>query len=156
MIRRPPRSTQGRTLFPYTTLFRSTRSGWPRAVHPPWIRHAAPSDQERRAPTPRRPRGPARRRRAHLSRLRGTEHAVKRCPREDLRRAVVEVEVDLADQAYGLAAALVDGTHGLEAHLEVAAEPDDAGIDRPSRTAGVLRIVERCLHDELHDRDHPV
>src|SRR5216117_1469773 len=28
MIRRPPRSTQGRTLFPYTTLFRSgpTRS----------------------------------------------------------------------------------------------------------------------------------
>src|SRR5216117_4579260 len=26
MIRRPPRSTQGRTLFPYTTLFRSP---WP-------------------------------------------------------------------------------------------------------------------------------
>src|SRR5216117_3900269 len=25
MIRRPPRSTQGRTLFPYTTLFRSER-----------------------------------------------------------------------------------------------------------------------------------
>src|SRR5216117_4343246 len=24
MIRRPPRSTQGRTLFPYTTLFRSS------------------------------------------------------------------------------------------------------------------------------------
>ena len=27
MIRRPPRSTQAKTLFPYTTLFRST--GWP-------------------------------------------------------------------------------------------------------------------------------
>src|SRR5216117_2817999 len=26
MIRRPPRSTQGRTLFPYTTLFRSART----------------------------------------------------------------------------------------------------------------------------------
>src|SRR5216117_1399735 len=26
MIRRPPRSTQGRTLFPYTTLFRSDRA----------------------------------------------------------------------------------------------------------------------------------
>src|SRR5216117_4356092 len=26
MIRRPPRSTQGRTLFPYTTLFRSPRA----------------------------------------------------------------------------------------------------------------------------------
>src|SRR5213596_4270105 len=26
MIRRPPRSTQDRTLFPYTTLFRSTNS----------------------------------------------------------------------------------------------------------------------------------
>src|SRR5216117_4380620 len=29
MIRRPPRSTQGRTLFPYTTLFRSRRSPQP-------------------------------------------------------------------------------------------------------------------------------
>src|SRR5216117_4385463 len=27
IIRRPPRSTQGRTLFPYTTLFRSRRHG---------------------------------------------------------------------------------------------------------------------------------
>src|SRR5216117_4327685 len=27
MIPRPPRSTQGRTLFPYTTLFRSLRCG---------------------------------------------------------------------------------------------------------------------------------
>src|SRR5216117_4434239 len=27
MIRRPPRSTQGRTLFPYTTLFRSNAPG---------------------------------------------------------------------------------------------------------------------------------
>src|SRR5216117_4493607 len=27
MIRRPPRSTQGRTLFPYTTLFRSRDAG---------------------------------------------------------------------------------------------------------------------------------
>src|SRR5216117_2250373 len=40
MIRRPPRSTQGRTLFPYTTLFRSPR--------PPEVRgHAA---RARRAP----------------------------------------------------------------------------------------------------------
>src|SRR3546814_12769428 len=29
MIRRPPRSTRTDTLFPYTTLFRSGRSGWP-------------------------------------------------------------------------------------------------------------------------------
>src|SRR3546814_4196697 len=28
MIRRPPRSTRTDTLFPYTTLFRSTVSGW--------------------------------------------------------------------------------------------------------------------------------
>src|SRR5213595_4227792 len=28
MIRRPPRSTQLRTLFPYTTLFRSGRAPW--------------------------------------------------------------------------------------------------------------------------------
>src|SRR5216117_4579282 len=31
MIRRPPRSTQGRTLFPYTTLFRSNLDA-PRAA----------------------------------------------------------------------------------------------------------------------------
>src|SRR3546814_997652 len=30
MIRRPPRSTRTDTLFPYTTLFRSGRSGWRR------------------------------------------------------------------------------------------------------------------------------
>src|SRR5216117_4579043 len=40
MIRRPPRSTQGRTLFPYTTLFRSHSAkpsvylrGLPSVVH---------------------------------------------------------------------------------------------------------------------------
>src|SRR5216117_2289726 len=32
MIRRPPRSTQGRTLFPYTTLFRSNCFGFDTAV----------------------------------------------------------------------------------------------------------------------------
>src|SRR3546814_4205562 len=30
MIRRPPRSTRTDTLFPYTTLFRSARAGWPK------------------------------------------------------------------------------------------------------------------------------
>src|SRR5213083_3146866 len=34
MIRRPPRSTQQRTLFPYTTLFRSAVHPACRAVHP--------------------------------------------------------------------------------------------------------------------------
>src|SRR5216117_4569407 len=35
MIRRPPTSTQGRTLFPYTTLFRSPcPPGRPRQPHP--------------------------------------------------------------------------------------------------------------------------
>src|SRR3546814_1019118 len=32
MIRRPPRSTRTDTLFPYTTLFRSTKGGQPTAV----------------------------------------------------------------------------------------------------------------------------
>jgi thiol:disulfide interchange protein DsbD len=30
MIRRPPRSTQPTTLFPYTTLFRSLKADWTR------------------------------------------------------------------------------------------------------------------------------
>src|SRR3546814_7530493 len=35
MIRRPPRSTRTDTLFPYTTLFRSTRFRSARALRPP-------------------------------------------------------------------------------------------------------------------------
>src|SRR5216117_2691067 len=35
MIRRPPRSTQGRTLFPYTTLFRSPATGTVRHLRVP-------------------------------------------------------------------------------------------------------------------------
>src|SRR3546814_18934879 len=35
MIRRPPRSTRTYTLFPYTTLFRSS-SSTPRRSSPPW------------------------------------------------------------------------------------------------------------------------
>src|SRR3546814_3210115 len=40
MIRRPPRSTRTDTLFPYTTLFRSSidRAAVPRVVSgPPWV-----------------------------------------------------------------------------------------------------------------------
>src|SRR3546814_654171 len=36
MIRRPPRSTRTDTLFPYTTLFRSTASAWSTAASRPW------------------------------------------------------------------------------------------------------------------------
>src|SRR5213075_3407311 len=43
MIRRPPRSTQQGTLFPYTTLFRSP---------PPWRARSSPSES---SPTIRRP-----------------------------------------------------------------------------------------------------
>src|SRR3546814_15875336 len=34
MIRRPPRSTRTDTLFPYTTLFRSRRNGFPQEAQP--------------------------------------------------------------------------------------------------------------------------
>src|SRR5213596_3963058 len=46
MIPRPPRSTQDRTLFPYTTLF---RSGLCRAVDDEGVRTAAPPQRERRS-----------------------------------------------------------------------------------------------------------
>src|SRR3546814_7665441 len=42
MIRTPPRSTRTDTLFPYTTLFRSTRSGGMRCMR--CIRVASPSE----------------------------------------------------------------------------------------------------------------
>src|SRR5216117_4619644 len=54
MIRRPPRSTQGRTLFPYTTLFRSAFAdglGLPvlptvRCTTPAEVDHAARRSEE--------------------------------------------------------------------------------------------------------------
>src|SRR5213596_4064313 len=47
MIRRPPRSTQDRTLFPYTTLFRSRdRKGARRPGHPSRGRPAARRSEE--------------------------------------------------------------------------------------------------------------
>src|SRR3546814_5207100 len=50
MIRRPPRSTRTDTLFPYTTLFRSHRSGAePQPVHPGGRREMGSAD----APLPR-------------------------------------------------------------------------------------------------------
>src|SRR3546814_15216072 len=45
MLRRPPRSTRTDTLFPYTTLFRSTAHGVRRRVEPP---HRAPDGRQRR------------------------------------------------------------------------------------------------------------
>src|SRR3546814_10083541 len=52
MIRRPPRSTRTDTLFPYTTLFRSTH---PRTAG---RRHAAASSRETRSRRGRRARYP--------------------------------------------------------------------------------------------------
>src|SRR3546814_16803391 len=64
MIRRPPRSTRTDTLFPYTTLFRSS---------PPEVQHEPPDPRpDGRARGPRHPRG----------RLREPRHrpADQRCP----------------------------------------------------------------------------
>src|SRR3546814_13608265 len=51
MIRRPPRSTRTDTLFPYTTLFRSTRAqiSWPKAcaARRHSRRHGALTDRRR-------------------------------------------------------------------------------------------------------------
>src|SRR5216117_2891921 len=67
MIRRPPRSTQGRTLFPYTTLFRSRHDPAPRSR--PVLRPSPAAGGARRRPWRRanppgsasgsRPRAPA-------------------------------------------------------------------------------------------------
>src|SRR5216117_4161461 len=46
MIRRPPRSTQGRTLFPYTTLFRSP----PRVSQPEHVAHRVEAGRPPRHP----------------------------------------------------------------------------------------------------------
>src|SRR3546814_4064582 len=46
MIRRPPRSTRTDTLFPYTTLFRSDRSGAGRLDDRQVLARSPPSDPE--------------------------------------------------------------------------------------------------------------
>src|SRR3546814_1607190 len=51
MIRRPPRSTRTDTLFPYTTLFRSARSGRGRPSPGPCGRKAAPLLRPVRSPS---------------------------------------------------------------------------------------------------------
>src|SRR3546814_7382860 len=58
MIRRPPRSTRTDTLFPYTTLFRSLKSGEVPEL-PPAPSRAAPAAPEPPAePEPDEPRAP--------------------------------------------------------------------------------------------------
>src|SRR3546814_1243056 len=53
MIRRPPRSTRTDTLFPYTTLFRSTRSGRTRRRPlPPRLPRRSPRSPLRPRPSP--------------------------------------------------------------------------------------------------------
>src|SRR3546814_1287617 len=51
MIRRPPRSTRTDTLFPYTTLFRSSRSRCTRRRTPCWLRTGSAAAAPPRVPT---------------------------------------------------------------------------------------------------------
>src|SRR5258708_26025826 len=67
MIRRPPRST----LFPYTTLFRSTTPGTPRWRKAPFLRHRALALSARGASSPLRSE-------EHTSELQSPDHLVCR------------------------------------------------------------------------------
>src|SRR5215813_15171678 len=51
MIRRPPRST----LFPYTTLFRSRRTGWGSSLSRSWPSHLSPRSEEHTSELQSRP-----------------------------------------------------------------------------------------------------
>src|SRR3546814_1124916 len=66
MIRRPPRSTRTDTLFPYTTLFRSRATAWPRACGP---RASTLPSTSRRSSPPARSGSIARRSEEHTSEL---------------------------------------------------------------------------------------
>src|SRR5713101_2848420 len=59
-------------------------------------------------------------------RLRGAERPVKRRPREDLGRDVVEIEMNLGDDADVLPGGAVDRDYGLDPELEVTPKQDDA------------------------------
>src|SRR3546814_3675477 len=77
MIRRPPRSTRTDTLFPYTTLFRSSSTTrWPMPEGPPW---GSPLQLESRKSS-------------DPCQLRGLLLARARCPRQS--RAGIEIAGD--------------------------------------------------------------
>src|SRR5436190_16075181 len=89
MIRRPPRST----LFPYTTLFRS--SGGPAAASP--ARRARPSSGSRRSPRRRRPRRGGSRSEEHTSELQSHSDLVCRLllEKKKIRQQAVDLLVRL-------------------------------------------------------------
>src|SRR3712207_8300453 len=96
MIRRPPRST----LFPYTTLFRSVRSGgggppggrMPSALalspRPPGKCACAPASRGRSRR--RAPRGPARRSEEHTSELQSRQYLVCRLLLEKKNKHILQ------------------------------------------------------------------
>src|SRR3546814_8038439 len=75
MIRRPPRSTRTDTLFPYTTLFRSSQASGATTVAETPVRRSAPPAAPRDSGCTRghgaagRPSGPASRSEEHTSEL---------------------------------------------------------------------------------------
>jgi len=65
---------------------------------------------------------------------------------------IIEIEVQLRDEADVVSSARIDGNHRFGADLEVFARPDNAGID----CAGGLSLraaVQRSFQCELHQRN---
>src|SRR3712207_7813740 len=93
MIRRPPRST----LFPYTTLFRSSRRR-PHHWRPPWQEHGLRLYRDPRALAPRRQEGgsqlPPRRSEEHTSELQSRQYLVCRLLLEKKKKLIIPTSIN--------------------------------------------------------------
>ena len=91
------------------------------------------------------------------------EHSRLRASRADQRlpvalgEDVVEIEMELPEEADAGAAVAIDWNHCLEAHLEIAPDPDHARIDRAGRDKAVAEIVrDRSCKLCFDDRDQMI
>src|SRR5450631_294849 len=86
----------------------------------------------------------------------------RRCVAEDrfaeaVRKQVVEVEVQLSENAHAGAAGTIDGDDRFEADLEIFADPDDARIDKSGGPdSGAVIVGDRRLELKLDDRNQMV
>src|SRR6185369_8479373 len=76
-------------------------------------------------------------------------------PSDTGRKDVVQEEVQLGLDADAMAAAVVDWNDRFHSDLNEAAGPDHTGIHR-SGHASIVDAVERLLHGDLHQGNHPV
>src|SRR6202521_5956110 len=73
------------------------------------------------------------------------------------REHVVEIQMQLAENADPAATFPVDGDHGLQSDLEIASDPDYTGVDGSGRGVGIAEIIgDRRRQTHFDDRNQMI